>query len=50
MQKKRKSGTAEKRGKSGNFPQKVEEVATLMVHRIEKAMKNWINDHKHCID
>jgi hypothetical protein len=25
-----KSGTAEKRGKSGNFPQKAEEVATLI--------------------
>jgi hypothetical protein len=40
MQKKRKSGKkrnsgkrAEKRGKSGNFPQKAEEVATLCISR-----------------
>jgi hypothetical protein len=34
-----KSGTAEKRGKSENFPQKAEEVATLSLSFIVLSMK-----------
>jgi hypothetical protein len=45
-----KSGTAEKRGKNGNFPQKAEEVATLFFIFSICFCKLVFNEHSKVVD